>query len=141
MSVIINWISQVFVVTLLNLRTIRQRLASSLVAIVGIAGVVAVFVAVLSMAEGFRKTMATTGSPDTAIVMRSGADSEMTSILLARGRRLIGDAPGVRRAAERPHRLGRTVRHRRPAQEEHANTTANVPLRGVGPTRSRCGRT
>ncbi len=55
---LLDWLSQVFVVTLLNLRTIRQRLASSLVAVVGIAGVVAVFVAVLSMAEGFRKTMA-----------------------------------------------------------------------------------
>ena len=50
MSAFLNWISQIVVVSALNLRTLRQRLSSSLVAIVGIAGVVAVFVAVLSMA-------------------------------------------------------------------------------------------
>jgi len=94
---LIGWLSQVVVVTLLNLRTIRQRVASSLVAVIGIAGVVAVFVAVLSMAEGFRKTMATTGSPDTAIVMRAGADSEMVSGLSLEDTRLVADAAGVRR--------------------------------------------
>jgi len=99
-SGIINWGFQIFVVTALNLRTIRQRWSSSLVAIVGIAGVVAVFVAVLSMAEGFRKTMATTGTPDSAIVMRSGADGEMTSILTRQDANIVGDAPGVRRGAE-----------------------------------------
>ncbi|MBE3071756.1 MAG: ABC transporter permease, partial [Acidobacteria bacterium] len=76
-----SWIFQIIVVTSLNLRTITQRLGSSAVAIIGTAGVVAVFVAVLSMAEGFRATMADTGAPDTVVVMRSGADSEMTSIL------------------------------------------------------------
>jgi putative ABC transport system permease protein len=132
MRAISGWLSQVVVVTLLNLRTIRQRLTSSMVAVVGIAGVVAVFVAVLSMAQGFQRTMATTGSPDTAIVMRSGADSEMVSILTIDDVRLIGDAAGVRRNEKGPVASGELfVIVDLPKRT--TNTTANVPLRGVGP--------
>jgi putative ABC transport system permease protein len=129
---LLRWLSQVIVVTLLNLRTIRQRLASSMVAVVGIAGVVAVFVAVLSMAEGFRKTMASTGSPDTAIVLRSGADSEMVSGLALEDTRLIGDAAGVQRGENGPlasAELFVIV----DLPKRSTNMTANVPLRGVGP--------
>lgn len=130
MPSIIAWLSQVVVVTLLNLQTIRQRLGSSAVAIIGIAGVVATFVAVLSMAEGFRTTMATTGSPDTAIVMRSGSDSEMVSILQREEVRIIGDAAGVRRGANGPMASGELfVIVDLPKRS--SNTTANVPLRGV----------
>ena len=133
MSAFLNWISQIVVVSALNLRTLRQRLSSSLVAIVGIAGVVAVFVAVLSMAEGFRQTMATTGSPDTAVVMRSGADSEMVSILSRDDVRIIGDAPGVRRNVSGPMVSGELfVIVDLPKRS--TNTTANVPLRGVSAT-------
>jgi putative ABC transport system permease protein len=132
MGTIVGWLSQVVVVTLLNLRTIGQRLGSSAVAVVGIAGVVAVFVAVLSMSEGFRKTMATTGSPDTAIVMRSGSDSEMVSILTLDDIRIIGDAAGVRRGVRGPLVSGELfVIVDLPKRS--SNTTANVPLRGVGP--------
>jgi putative ABC transport system permease protein len=132
MAAIVNWISQIFVVSALNLRTIRQRLSSSLVAVVGIAGVVAVFVAVLSMAEGFRKTMATTGSPDTAVVMRSGADSEMTSILGLTDVRVIGDTVGVRRVAAGPL-VSAELFVIVDLPKRTTGTTANVPLRGVEP--------
>src|SRR5437764_14448660 len=75
----LKWIKQTIAVTLLSIRTIPQRLSSSIVAIVGIAGVVIVFVAVLSIAAGFRAAMTTAGSPRRVLVMRSGADAEMTS--------------------------------------------------------------
>ena len=78
----LRWISQTLAVSALSVRTIPQRLGSSGVAVVGIAGVVIVFVAVLSIAEGFRAALADAGSPDHAIVMRAGADSEMTSTLV-----------------------------------------------------------
>jgi len=129
---LVGWLSQVVVVTLLNLRTIGQRATSSMVAVVGIAGVVAVFVAVLSMAEGFRTTMANTGSPDTAIVMRSGADSEMVSALSLEDVRLIGDAAGVLRGAQGPVASGELFVIV-DLNKRSTNTTANVPLRGVGP--------
>jgi putative ABC transport system permease protein len=132
MTRLLNWLAQMIAVSELNLRTLRQRFVSSMVAVVGIAGVVAVVVAVLSMAEGFRKTMATTGSPDTAIVMRSGADSEMMSILMREDVRVVTDAPGVRRGPNGPMASGEMfVIVDLPKRS--SNTTANVPLRGVGP--------
>ncbi len=127
---ITGWFLQVGVVTALNLRTIAARVAPSLVAIVGVAGVVAVFVAVLSMAEGFRATMANTGSNDTVMVMRAGSDTEMTSLLVREDVRVIGDAPGIRRTAEGPvasAELFVIV----DLPKRSTNTTANVSLRGV----------
>ena len=79
-----RWIAQTLAVLALNIRTIPARLSSSAVAIIGIAGVVVVFVSVLSIAAGFTAAMQGSGSPDRALVMRSGADSEMTSGLGAR---------------------------------------------------------
>ena len=72
---------QVRTVTALNLRSVPQRLGSSAVTVAGIAGVVVVFVGVLSMAEGFRRAITTGGDPRTAIVLRSGASSETGSML------------------------------------------------------------
>ena len=89
-----SWLTQTIAVTALSVRTIPQRLGSSVVAIVGIAGVVIVFVAVLSIGEGFRAAMTGAGSPDRAIVMRSGADSEMTSGLGGAEADIIKQAPG-----------------------------------------------
>lgn len=129
---IISALYQIFVVTALNLRTITQRLSSSAVAVVGMAGVVAVFVAVLSMAEGFRATMANTGSPDTAIVMRSGADSEMTSLLMRDDLIVAQDAPEIARdagGALASAELFVIV----DLVKASTGTTANAPLRGVSP--------
>jgi putative ABC transport system permease protein len=133
MRTIVGWLSQVVVVSLLNVRTMGQRVGSSAVAVVGIAGVVAVFVAMLSMAEGFRATMATTGSPDTAIVMRSGSDSEMVSILSREDVRIIGDAPGVRRGQHGPMASGELFVIV-DLLKRSSSTTANVSLRGVSPS-------
>ncbi len=127
-----NGLSQTVAVTILNLKTIPQRLGSSLVGIVGIAGVVVVLIAVLSIAEGFEATMRDAGSPSRALVMRSGADSEMTSGLGGAETEIIKEAPGIVRA-------GQTV----VASPElfviinlpkrSTGTDANVPLRGISP--------
>lgn len=132
MTRLLNWFAQVFAVTLLNLRTLRQRLGSSAAAVVGVAGVVCVFVAVLSIAEGFRLAMIGAGSPDVAIVLRGGSDTEMTSILVRDHVRIIADAPAIRRGSQGALASG----------EQYllidlprlsTDTEANVPLRGVEP--------
>ncbi|MFQ5723048.1 MAG: ABC transporter permease [Terriglobia bacterium] len=128
-----NWLSQVVVVTELNLRTVRQRLAASLVAMVGVAGVVGVFVAVLSMGEGFAAVMKTTGSPETVIVLRSGSDSEMMSVLSREETRVILEGPGVARASEGPAGSAEcflTALFPR----RSTGTDANVSMRGVQPS-------
>lgn len=118
--------TQLLAVTELNLRNIRERLGSSLVAVVGIAGVVAVFVAVLSIAEGFRQTLASTGSPETAIVMRGGTDTEMNSILLREQTRIVADAREVQSASAELFVIV-------DVPKRSTGTDANVPLRGVQP--------
>src|SRR5438477_1335185 len=60
-----------------NFRSVRARWTSTVVAILGIAGTVSVFVAMLSLARGFRATLVASGSPGNALVMRAGATSEM----------------------------------------------------------------
>ncbi len=122
--------SQIIAITGVNIRSIRQRLGSSAVAIVGIAGVVVVFLGVLSIAEGFKAAMATVGDPQTIIVMRAGSDTEMTSGLGGDMARLIMDTPGIARTERGPiasPELFVIVAH--PTKKDPSD--ANVPLRGV----------
>ncbi|HSF99882.1 MAG TPA: ABC transporter permease, partial [Vicinamibacterales bacterium] len=123
---------QILAVTAMNLRTIPQRIGSSAVAIVGIAGVVVVLVAVLSIAEGFQAVMQNTGDPSRALVMRSGADSEMTSGLAGQEADVIKQAPGI--ARDGSELLGSAelfVIIDLPKRS--TNTAANVPMRGIEP--------
>src|SRR5690554_6665282 len=68
-------------VTRVGVSTLPQRLGASSVVVIGIAGVVAVLVALLAMAEGYRQTVAATGDPHTAIVLRGGSGAEVLSVL------------------------------------------------------------
>lgn len=130
MRALLNWLSQLVIVTRFGLSTIPQRRGASIAAAFGIGGVVTVFLGTLSIGQGFRQALTVSGSPDAAIVMRGGADNEMVSFLLGEHTRLIADAPGIKRTDEGPlvsaelfvviDLLKRTTR-----------TDANVPLRGV----------
>jgi putative ABC transport system permease protein len=129
---VFNFIRQTMAVTMLNLRTIPQRLGSSGVAIVGIAGVVIVLVSVLSIAQGFAAAMAASGSPVRALVMRSGADSEMTSGLSGVEVDLIKQAPGLRREGQSPV-ASAELYVIIDIPKISTDTSANVPMRGVEP--------
>ena len=129
----INWLSQVASVTKFGLMGIPRRLGSVAAAVIGIAGVVAVLVGVLSIAAGFRKAMAASGSPDAAIVLRSGADSEMVSGLQRETTRIIADGPGVARNTNGPLASAELfVIVNLPKRS--TGTDANVPMRGVEPS-------
>jgi putative ABC transport system permease protein len=127
-----NWLSQVIAVTGVTLRSVPQRLGSATVAIIGIGGVVVVFTAVLSIAEGFRAAMRGTGDPQTVIVMRSGSDTEMTSGIAGEEARLITEAPGITRGEGGVYASPELfVIINAPLMR--SGTDANVPLRGVTP--------
>ena len=126
----LNWISQIFSIALFNLRTLPQRLGSSATAVFGIAGVVAVMVSVLSIAEGILKTMQNSASPENVVVLRSGASSEMMSWVLGDDARVIAEAPGLARSEEgalASPELFVII----PLKKKSTGTDANVPLRGV----------
>jgi len=134
----VNWLAQVFAVTLTAIRTIPQRRGASLATVAGIAGVVAVLVAVLSIGEGFRHALRAAGSPDNALVLRSGSDSEMMSVLLGDAVEIIAQAPGIARG---PVASGEAPVPLSSAElfvvvdvpKKSTGTPANVPLRGVQP--------
>lgn len=128
----VSWIGQTVAVTALNLRTIPQRLGSSGVAIVGIAGVVVVLVSVLSIAAGFSAAMREAGSPARVLVMRSGADSEMTSGVGGDEADIIRQAPGIRRDGQTPL-ASAELYVIIDLPKKSSGTPANVPMRGIEP--------
>src|SRR5437879_13674914 len=98
------WLNQVVQITLINLKNIPQRLGTSLVVVVGIAGVVGVLVSVLAMGEGFRHTLASTGRPTRVIMLRAGSDAEMSGGGAREQATVLGKLPAVARArARQPH--------------------------------------
>jgi len=126
------WVSIAAIVTVVNLRTLPQRAAASAVAVVGVMGVVVVFVAVLSIAEGFRATMAATASPDTAIVLRGGSDTELSSSLPGDQVRIVAEAPGIVQRSGRALTSGELFVVM-DVPKRSTGTATNVPLRGVQP--------
>ena len=128
-----SFFTQIFAVSWLNLRTIPQRAGSSAVAVVGIAGVVIVFVAVLSMAQGFYAAMSSAGSPDRALVLRSGSDDEMTSGLSGPEADIIKQAPGLRHEGTQAL-VSAELFVLIDLPKKSTGTPANVPMRGIEPT-------
>jgi putative ABC transport system permease protein len=128
-----RWLNQVVQITLINLRTVPQRLGTSLVVVVGIAGVVGVLVSVLAMGEGFRHTLASTGRPDRVILLRSGSDAELSSSVPRDQATLLGNLPGVARdAGGRPLASAELMVMVDLPRKGESNPN-NVPFRGVQP--------
>ena len=67
---------QIGAVTAMNFKSLPHRVGTSIVIVIGIAGVVAVLVSVLAMSTGMIETMEHSGRDDRAIVLRNGSASE-----------------------------------------------------------------
>ncbi|HVU24943.1 MAG TPA: FtsX-like permease family protein [Opitutus sp.] len=130
MAAPLNWFSQIGAITRFGLMSVPQRRGSVAATVFGVAGVVLVFIGVLSIAAGFRRAMTASGSPDSVIVLRSGADSEMVSGLSREDTRVIADAPGLARDAHGPLASAELFVIVNLAKRS-TGTDANVPLRGV----------
>lgn len=128
----INWLSQIVSVTWFGICTIPQRKGSAIAAAFGIAGVVVVFVGVLSIAQGFQHAVTSTGRDDITVVLRDGANNEMSSGLDREATRIIKDAPGIAREngnAMASAELFVII----DVPKRSTGTAANVPFRGVEP--------
>ena len=123
---------QIFAVTWLNLRNLPQRAGSSVVAVIGVASVVLVFAAVLSMAKGFERTLISAGSDDTAIIMRSGSTSELNSGLSNDQALIIANSPGVLKDGDTAV-MSAELYVIVDLKKKSSKTDANVPFRGVQP--------
>ena len=115
-----------------NFRSVRARWTSTIVAVLGIAGTVGVFVAMLSLARGFKATLVASGSPGNALVMRAGSSSEMMGGITLDSIRIVQDAPGVARDSSGPL-VTQEVVGVVPLPLISTGTDANVQVRGVSP--------
>lgn len=127
---LLNWLSQVTAVTRFSLQTIPQRRGSSAAALFGIAGVVAVLVGVLSIAQGIDATMQASSTVENALILRSGANTEMVSGISGGEAKIIAEAPGIARDAEGPIASPELLVIIN-LPKRSTLTDANVPLRGV----------
>jgi putative ABC transport system permease protein len=123
---------QAWSVTGVGIATIPQRLGSSSVVVVGIAGVVGVLVALLAMAAGFEATLKQSGSLDTAIVTRAGAQTEINSVLSHDTATLVSQAPQVLRDAQGVPIASSELVLVASLPKKSSGLDANVELRGVG---------
>jgi putative ABC transport system permease protein len=101
--------------------------------VVGIAGVVAVLVAMLSMSTGLRKTLSSTGEMDRALVLRAGANAELSSFLDRAATTLIKQDPAVARGADGLPLASAELIVIAEVPRFGQRTGANVSLRGVEP--------
>lgn len=117
-----------------GISTLGQRLGSSSVVVIGIAGVVAVLVAMLSMAEGYQQTLRRTGSDDSVMVLRGASAAEVMSTLDLASINVIEQAPGIARGADgRPLASPETVvAANLPIKGGQPDEDGSVQLRGVG---------
>ena len=137
-----NPFSQIAAVTGMNLRNIPQRWSSSLVAVLGIGGVTLVLIALLSIAAGFQAALEGSGSEDVAIIMRAGSTNELSGGFGVDTVTVVGDAPGIRKAA--PGKLVDASLVGKPilspelyvlvdGKMKGKDASTNLPLRGVSP--------
>ena len=127
-------LTQMREIVAMNLRSIPDRLAPSLVIVVGIAGVVAVMVALLSMSTGLTATLGATGREDQVVITRGGSNGELSSFLTVAASTLLRQDRAITRGADgQPLASAELIvitEVPRPGQ----STGANVTLRGVAPT-------
>lgn len=123
---------QVAAVTAINLKSIPQRLWLSLSTVVAVALVVMVLLAFLAMATGFKRTIAGSGSPDIAVVLRGGSQAEMNSVILRDQMVLIEEGPGIARGPEGRPLVSAELYLTVDGLKRSSNTRANLPLRGIG---------
>ena len=116
-----------------NIRSVTQRPVSTGLTALGIALVVAVFVAMLALANGFIAALVTTGSPDNVLLLRRGADSELSSGIPRDAISIISASPHIATGSDgRPLVSPETymvLNLRRPGGDEF--TVANVVARGI----------
>ncbi|MCP4146494.1 MAG: ABC transporter permease [bacterium] len=114
-----------------NIRSLKERKTATMVAVLCIAGVVAVFISVMSMANGFQHALKASGSEDNAIITRGGSTSEMSSVVTLEQSKIINDAPGVKTDEHGNALVSMEVVVIAALKMKATDTDANVQARGV----------
>jgi ABC-type lipoprotein release transport system permease subunit len=115
-----------------NLRSMRARPVSTALTALGIALVVAVFVGMLALANGFASALVRTGSDQNVLVLRKGADSEMSSSIDRETASILASVPQAARGTDGRALVSPEVYVVIPlGRIQDTTQMANVVLRGV----------
>jgi len=118
-----------------NVRSLLVRKTTTAATAFGIALVVFVMAGSLMLAMGVQKTMVSAGSPDNAIVLRKGSDTEMASGIEMKNVGLILAAPGVKKdSTGAPLGAGESVVVITVDKLGSGGQVSNVQVRGVPPS-------
>ncbi|MGA8409690.1 MAG: ABC transporter permease [Candidatus Acidiferrales bacterium] len=115
-----------------NLRSMKVRWLTAVAAVLGIAGTVGVFVAMLALAHGFRATLVNSGSPDNVLIRRAGSSAELDGSVALDQVQAIEDEPGVAHDNGKPLVSPEAVLIAG-FNLKATGTNANVQIRGVSP--------
>jgi putative ABC transport system permease protein len=115
-----------------NLRSMKVRWLTAVAAVLGIAGTVGVFVAMLALAHGFRATLVNSGSPDNVLIRRAGSSAELDGSVALDQVQAIEDEPGVAHDNGKPLVSPEAVLIAA-FNLRSTGTNANVQIRGVSP--------
>jgi putative ABC transport system permease protein len=132
MSWLVLLFRETWSVTRIGISTLPQRLGSSAVVVIGIAGVVGVLVALLAMGAGFEHVLKQTGSDDAVMILRAGAESEATSTLDLDTVAVISQAPQVLRDAEGRPVISAEQLLVASLPTRNSGLDASIAMRGVG---------
>ena len=128
-------LSQTLAITGISIRSIPERWAPSLVIVIGLAGVVAVFTALLAMAAGFESTLKATGRSDAALILRGGSDAELNSAFDRDSTDLIKQEPGIVAGVDgRPLASAELMVIAELVRKDDVRNGANITVRGVEPS-------
>lgn len=116
-----------------NLKNLLARKVTTALGAGGVALVVLIFMSVLMLAHGFTKTLVSTGTEDNAIVLRSGATSELVSSVPRDQAQIVAAQPEVAldEAGKPLMAAEMIVIVNIPRRRD--NEPSNVVVRGVGP--------
>jgi putative ABC transport system permease protein len=129
----VKTLKQVRAVVGMNLLSLPQRVATSLVVVIGIAGVVAVLISVLSLSTGLSKTLASTGHPNHAIVLSGGAQSETGSSLGRDAVSSILSTAGISRTEQGARIASADMLTSVPVKRRDSTAPGSASFRGVSP--------
>ena len=115
-----------------NLRSMRARWLTAVAAVLGIAGTVGVFVAMLALAHGFKATLVNSGSPENVLIRRAGSSAELDGSVSLDQVQAVENEPGVAREGGKPLVSPEAVMIAGFNLKE-TGTNANVQIRGVSP--------
>ena len=124
-------LKQIGAVTMMNLKSVPQRLGASSVIVIGIAGVVGVLVSILAMVGGLSHMMTSTGRADRAIVVSAGASFETLSNITREASQTILDGPGIKLGIDGKPLASRDALAVVRLPLKRGGDNGNVSLRGV----------